>query len=104
MTASWYSMAASAATLASMLLFSPAAELFWDANPSHSKATIPPGPNNPVGVVWIDLTKANYGIHGTPEPGQIGHSQSHGCARLTNWDAQLVASIVGPGTAVLFEN
>ena len=43
-------------------------ELFWDADPSHSKAKIPPGPNNPVGLVWIDLSKEHYGIHGTPEP------------------------------------
>ena len=42
--------------------------LFWDADPAHAKAKIPPGPNNPVGVVWIDLYKEHYGIHGTPEP------------------------------------
>ena len=61
--------------------------LFWDADPSHSKAKIPSGPNNPVGVVWIDLSKEHYGIHGTPEPKTIGKTQSHGCIRLTNWDA-----------------
>jgi lipoprotein-anchoring transpeptidase ErfK/SrfK len=54
-------------------------DLFWDANPAHSKATIPPGPNNPVGVAWIDLSKEHYGIHGTPQPSRIGHVQSHGC-------------------------
>ena len=47
-------------------------ELFWDAEPGHSKATIKPGPNNPVGVVWIDINKPHYGIHGTPEPGTVG--------------------------------
>jgi lipoprotein-anchoring transpeptidase ErfK/SrfK len=77
--------------------------LFWDANPAHAKAKIPPGPNNPVGVVWIDLSKEHYGIHGTPEPSKIGHSASHGCVRLTNWDALTVASLVKPGTTVRFE-
>jgi lipoprotein-anchoring transpeptidase ErfK/SrfK len=76
--------------------------LFWDANPAHSKARIAPGPNNPVGVVWIDLSKAHYGIHGTPEPSRIGHVESHGCVRLTNWDAERVATWAKPGTAVLF--
>lgn len=76
--------------------------LFWDADPSHSKATIKPGPNNPVGVVWIDLTKDHYGIHGTPSPEKIGKTESHGCVRLTNWDAMTVAGLVKPGTPVLF--
>ncbi len=76
--------------------------LFWDADPSHSKATIPPGPNGPVGVVWIDLSKEHYGIHGTPEPSTIGKTQSHGCIRLTNWDATRVATLVSPGTLVRF--
>jgi lipoprotein-anchoring transpeptidase ErfK/SrfK len=72
-------------------------DLFWDANPSHTKATIPAGPNNPVGLVWIDLSKEHYGIHGTPEPSRIGKTQSHGCIRLTNWSALLVAEAVKPG-------
>jgi lipoprotein-anchoring transpeptidase ErfK/SrfK len=72
-------------------------KLFWDADASHSKATIAAGPNNPVGVVWIELSKPHYGIHGTPEPGRIGHSQSHGCIRLTNWDALRLAALVSPG-------
>jgi lipoprotein-anchoring transpeptidase ErfK/SrfK len=76
--------------------------LFWDADPSHAKAKIPPGPNNPVGVVWIDITKEHYGLHGSPEPGTIGHSQSHGCVRLTNWDAMTVAALVKTGTPVRF--
>jgi len=79
-------------------------DLFWDANPGHGKAKIPAGPNNPVGVVWIDLSKEHYGIHGTPEPSRIGKTQSHGCIRLTNWSARLVAAQVKPGmTAKLQE-
>jgi lipoprotein-anchoring transpeptidase ErfK/SrfK len=77
-------------------------DLFWDADPSHSKATIPPGPNGPVGVVWMDLTKEHYGIHGSPEPSQIGRTQSHGCVRLTNWDAVRAASLITIGTPVRF--
>jgi lipoprotein-anchoring transpeptidase ErfK/SrfK len=77
-------------------------DLFWDADPAHSKATIPPGPNNPVGVVWIDITKEHYGLHGTPEPGTVGKTESHGCVRLTNWDATKLAALVRPGTKVVF--
>jgi lipoprotein-anchoring transpeptidase ErfK/SrfK len=77
-------------------------DLFWDADPSHSKALIKPGPNNPVGVVWIDLSKEHYGLHGSPEPSKIGHTQSHGCVRLTNWDATRLAKLVAPGTQVIF--
>jgi lipoprotein-anchoring transpeptidase ErfK/SrfK len=84
-------------------VFSYNPDLFWDADPSHSKAKIPAGPNNPVGVVWIDLDKPHYGIHGTPDPGKIGHRESHGCVRLTNWDALKLAALVKPGTAVIFE-
>lgn len=75
-------------------------DLFWDANPEHAKAKIAPGPNNPVGVVWIDLTKEHYGIHGTPSPDKIGYAESHGCIRLTNWDAMRVAALVSKGTTV----
>jgi lipoprotein-anchoring transpeptidase ErfK/SrfK len=77
-------------------------DLFWDADPSHSKATLASGPNNPVGVVWINLSKAHYGIHGTPEPSVIGKTASHGCVRLTNWDALRLAGLVRPGTRVVF--
>jgi len=76
--------------------------LFWDAAAAHGKATIPPGPNNPVGVVWIDITRPHYGLHGTPEPSKIGKTDSHGCVRLTNWDALKLASLVRPGTRVIF--
>jgi lipoprotein-anchoring transpeptidase ErfK/SrfK len=78
-------------------------DLFWDADPSHSKAKIPPGPNNPVGLVWIDISREHYGLHGTPEPGKVGHTSSHGCVRLTNWDAVRLAAMVTKGTPVIFE-
>lgn len=82
--------------------FSYNPKLFWNGNPAHSKATLQPGPNNPVGRIWIDLSKEHYGIHGTPEPARISKSQSNGCIRLTNWDALRVASAVKPGmTATL---
>lgn len=77
-------------------------DLFWDADPGHTKAKIPAGPNNPVGMVWIDISKEHYGLHGTPEPRMIGKTQSHGCVRLSNWDALTVAGLVKPGTPVLF--
>ena len=77
--------------------------LFWDADPAHSKAKIAAGPNNPVGVVWIDLSKEHYGIHGTPEPATIGKTQSHGCIRLTNWDAQALAAAVAPGVRAVLQ-
>jgi lipoprotein-anchoring transpeptidase ErfK/SrfK len=77
-------------------------DLFWDADPAHTKALIPAGPNNPVGLVWIDISKEHYGLHGTPEPATIGRTQSHGCVRMTNWDALRVASFVKTGTRVTF--
>jgi lipoprotein-anchoring transpeptidase ErfK/SrfK len=64
--------------------------------------TIPPGPNGPVGSVWIALSKPTYGIHGTPDPEKIGKTNSHGCVRLTNWDAQELAKMVSPGVWVQF--
>jgi lipoprotein-anchoring transpeptidase ErfK/SrfK len=76
-------------------------DLFWDADESHAKVKIAPGPNNPVGVVWIDLSKEHYGIHGTPEPRTVGKTQSHGCIRLTNWDAAELADLVKPGTPAI---
>lgn len=77
-------------------------DLFWDAEPRDDAAVIAAGPNNPVGSVWIGLDKEHYGIHGTPEPSQIGHVLSHGCVRLTNWDALEVAAWVRQGTPVAF--
>jgi lipoprotein-anchoring transpeptidase ErfK/SrfK len=79
-------------------------------NPAYGfkgvKATKPfiinPGPNNPVGSVWIALSAPSYGIHGTPNPSQVSKTESHGCIRLTNWDAKRLAAMVGKGTTVDF--
>lgn len=70
----------------------------------HSRRpfTINPGPNNPVGTVWINLSAEGYGIHGTPSPSKISKAESHGCVRLTNWDAERVAASVSKGTPVAF--
>jgi lipoprotein-anchoring transpeptidase ErfK/SrfK len=66
---------------------------------------IPRGPNGPVGSMWIDLDKPTYGIHGTPEPSRIDKSNSHGCVRLTNWDAGELAAIIQPDrTIVVFQD
>jgi lipoprotein-anchoring transpeptidase ErfK/SrfK len=78
-------------------------DLFWDAEPGDTKTKLPAGPNGPVGTVWIDISKPHYGLHGTSEPGQIGHVASHGCVRLTNWDAEILAGLVRKGTPVIFE-
>jgi lipoprotein-anchoring transpeptidase ErfK/SrfK len=77
--------------------------LFWDADPDHAKARIAPGPNNPVGPFWIDISKEHYGLHGTPDPWRVGHTQSHGCIRLTNWDVSRLAALVDAGTEVIFQ-
>ncbi|NML18577.1 L,D-transpeptidase family protein [Azohydromonas caseinilytica] len=66
----------------------------------HTKAEIPPGPNNPVGVVWLGLSKPHWGIHGTAEPAQLGRRVTNGCINLTNWDAQRLSSLVKVGTVV----
>jgi lipoprotein-anchoring transpeptidase ErfK/SrfK len=63
---------------------------------------LPPGPNNPVGTVWIALSKPTFGIHGTPEPAKVSKTSSHGCIRLTNWDAEELADLVKPGVSVRF--
>ena len=78
-------------------------DLFWDANKDDTKAMLPPGPNGPVGVVWLDLSKDHYGIHGTPEPALIGRTESHGCVRLANWNAARLSVMVKPGTPVVFQ-
>ena len=78
-------------------------ELFWDAKKSADKQTLAPGPNNPVGLAWIDLSKEHYGIHGTPEPGKVGHATSHGCIRLTNWDVLELAAIIRSGVPAILK-
>ena len=84
-------------------VFSYNPELFWDADPANTKVKIAAGPNNPVGSVWIGLNAPSYGLHGTPEPSTIGHSESHGCIRMTNWDALRLASLITVGTNVIFQ-
>ena len=76
----------------------------WKEVKTKQKLTVPPGPNNPVGLVWIDLTAPSYGIHGTSQPEEIGKTESHGCIRLTNWDAVDLAAMVRPGTMARFED
>lgn len=76
--------------------------LIVGADKDDEKQQLPPGPNGPVGVVWIDLSKEHYGIHGTPEPQTIGRAQSSGCVRLTNWDAARLAQMVNASTRVEF--
>ncbi|MWV28161.1 L,D-transpeptidase family protein [Erythrobacter sp. GH3-10] len=83
--------------------FSYQPDLFWDVPDDEEEQQLPPGPNGPVGVVWIDLTKEHYGIHGTSAPETIGRVQSHGCVRLTNWDAARLAGMVSTNTVVIFQ-
>ena len=64
---------------------------------------LPPGPNGPVGATWVGLDKPTYGLHGTPEPSKIDKTNSHGCVRLTNWDARELAGLVQPGVPVDFQ-
>ncbi len=67
------------------------------------KLILPPGPNNPVGVAWIGLDRPGYGMHGTPVPEQVGRTESHGCFRLANWDAEYMIKLVWVGMPVLVE-
>ena len=83
--------------------FNYSPELIRSSKPNDTKATIAPGPNNPVGVLWIDIDKEHYGIHGSPEPSKIGKTESNGCVRLTNWDIERLAKFVKPGTTVIFQ-
>jgi lipoprotein-anchoring transpeptidase ErfK/SrfK len=76
----------------------------WKEVTIQRKLVVAAGPNNPVGLVWIDLTAPSYGIHGTPSPEAIGKTESHGCIRLTNWNAVDLASMARPGTVVRFED
>jgi lipoprotein-anchoring transpeptidase ErfK/SrfK len=69
----------------------------------RGKTEIAPGPNNPIGPVWIDLSKDGYGIHGGPDASQVGKAQPHGCIRLANWDVRELARSVKPGVVVTFK-
>lgn len=77
-------------------------DLFHEVPDEEPDAMLPPGPNSPVGVVWLDLSKPHYGIHGTAEPRTIGYTSSHGCIRLTNWDALRLANRIEEGAPVTF--
>ncbi|MCI0411861.1 L,D-transpeptidase [bacterium] len=77
-------------------------KLFSRPNKKHKGGLIPPGPNNPVGIVWIDLSLDHYGLHGTSAPEKVGHTASNGCIRLTNWDVFRLSTMVEPGTEVHF--
>jgi lipoprotein-anchoring transpeptidase ErfK/SrfK len=79
-------------------------KLFAEVPDTRPTAKLPAGPNSPVGVVWIALSKPHYGIHGTASPESIGYQSSHGCVRLTNWDARALADLVSSGTPVTFQN
>jgi lipoprotein-anchoring transpeptidase ErfK/SrfK len=74
-----------------------------EARQLKTKLVLPPGPNNPVGVAWIGLDKPGYGIHGTPNPEQVGRTESHGCFRLANWNAEYLLKLVTVGTPVIVE-
>ena len=76
--------------------------LFHEVPDSEPEATLPPGPNSPVGVIWIALSEPHYGIHGTASPHTVGHTSSHGCVRLTNWDAAMLGRYLGVDTRVRF--
>jgi lipoprotein-anchoring transpeptidase ErfK/SrfK len=76
--------------------------LFADVPDSRPGAHLPPGPNSPVGVMWIQLSKAHVGIHGTPEPHTVGYAASHGCVRVTNWHAKYLAGLLEEGVPVEF--
>ena len=78
-------------------------KLLWNVDQKLATAELAPGPNNPVGVAWIGLSKVDYGIHGTPDPGDIGHGVSDGCIRLTNWDVDELSRMVRRGTPVDLE-
>ncbi len=74
-----------------------------EAQATGRKLILPPGPNNPVGVAWIGLDRPGYGIHGTPLPEQVGRTESHGCFRLANWNADYLRQLVRVGTSVNIE-
>jgi lipoprotein-anchoring transpeptidase ErfK/SrfK len=81
-------------------------EVFPESAEAHQlqrKLVLPPGPNNPVGTAWIGLDKPGYGIHGTPRPEEVGRTESHGCFRLANWNAEYLLRLVSLGTPVVVE-
>lgn len=79
-------------------------DLLSGVDPSRPDAVLPPGPNNAVGVVWMQLSTPHYGIHGTGAPSTVGYTDSHGCVRLTNWDAAYLAHRIEEGVPVRFQD
>ena len=79
-------------------------KLFWDVEDDEKEQMLPPGPNGPVGIVWIDLNREHIGIHGTNSPETIKRAESHGCVRLTNWDAARLTRMIGNGMEVVFQS
>lgn len=77
--------------------------LFWDVPDDQPELTLPPGPNGPVGVVWIDLNREHIGLHGTNAPETIKRAESHGCVRMTNWDAARLTQMIEDGMRVVFQ-
>lgn len=75
-----------------------------DNNPEHARAKIAAGPNSPIGVLWMGLSKPHYGIHGTPQPALVGRIETHGCIHLTNWDALKLSALASPGIPVNVES
>jgi Uncharacterized protein conserved in bacteria len=75
-----------------------------DSNPNHTRAKIAAGPNSPIGVVWMGLSKPHYGIHGTPQPSLVGRTETNGCIHLTNWDALRLSALASPGVPVDVES
>ncbi len=93
-----------ATTYAFMPPFHYQPNLFWDAkDKTADDKTLPPGPNGPVGVAWLDLSKEHYGIHGTPSPETIGRAESHGCVRMANWDVIRLSRMMKPGFTAIFQ-
>ena len=78
-------------------------ELLLNAPKDAKRETLPPGPNGPVGIAWLDLTKEHYGIHGTPEPQTLGRAESSGCVRMANWDVARLSRMVKPGVTAIFQ-
>jgi lipoprotein-anchoring transpeptidase ErfK/SrfK len=78
-------------------------DLLWYVDNDEDEQRLPPGPNGPVGVAWLDLTKEHYGIHGTPEPETIMRAQSAGCIRMTNWDVLRLTRMLKPGFKAVFQ-
>ncbi len=76
--------------------------LFHEVPDTNPEANLKAGPNSPVGVVWIALSKPHFGVHGTKDPDSIGYASSHGCVRLTNWDAEEISHRIRPGVEVQF--